>query len=710
MSKSIQPIEWIFAFIGEGLALFEQILTTDLAKVISQNLSMAFKLPMAITDLEGKIIEQVHHWRNPTRMMNPGWLETLKETSGQSVVVVPMLEKNQKVGYLLADLSQKRKSEHPAMVAELTKALADIGMYKPRTSPVPKKLDISKLLKLLQKGAIAHDEAIRQVLDMMVTEQGVDCARLEYLDESQGKSVIGYVCSNEETAEYWTEDCSLPSWALEIKEPIFVSSPVHDSRCDCINSRCNNFKLIMCWPLFLRNRSLGSLKLGFFDIGNQKDLDIDTFAQLSVLISHVLHDYRLAEEGAERSRKVTAINELMAMIKSSLNIDPILKLAAKLIMNIGGAQQVTISIEDVQHRQHHVNLQQSAEELGWTTDGGLGFKSELHAKGKGKEVAGEPLVLPIISSQRSVGNLTVQGLGLRVSPANREFLNTIAQLLGLAVQSCMGSKSVAEDTVRALEWSLRLYNKAWAEQAQINRKWIGEFVRFLEFSDDEIQTIQWAGQLQDIGKINSFRSDSPNHVLIGEKMLSEYASLQGVAQLVRYHHELYDGSGYPDGLRGEEIPLGARIIVLINDFLSGGQVPDCPGDYWRAFDQLARRRGSWHDPGLVTAFKVYLEELCGSQDAAYWQERQRPVVEQRISTELGLTPRELEILSYLGTGMSNGEIAQELFLSEKTVKTHITRIFKKLQVTDRTKAALFALQQGLVQQSRSERSKNESNY
>jgi DNA-binding NarL/FixJ family response regulator len=60
-----------------------------------------------------------------------------------------------------------------------------------------------------------------------------------------------------------------------------------------------------------------------------------------------------------------------------------------------------------------------------------------------------------------------------------------------------------------------------------------------------------------------------------------------------------------------------------------------------------------------------------------------------------LTPREQEILRYLAYGLTNKEIGQALFISEKTVKSHLSSIFKKLNVTRRLQAILYAIQQGL---------------
>ena len=62
-----------------------------------------------------------------------------------------------------------------------------------------------------------------------------------------------------------------------------------------------------------------------------------------------------------------------------------------------------------------------------------------------------------------------------------------------------------------------------------------------------------------------------------------------------------------------------------------------------------------------------------------------------------LSPREREVLALVATGLSNGECAEQLFLSEGTVKTHVKRIYTKLDLRDRTQAVIFAYEAGMVE-------------
>ena len=92
--------------------------------------------------------------------------------------------------------------------------------------------------------------------------------------------------------------------------------------------------------------------------------------------------------------------------------------------------------------------------------------------------------------------------------------------------------------------------------------------------------------------------------------------MRGVARLVRASHERFDGKGYPDGLAGEEIPLGARIIAVCDAFeaMIGDRCYRAPLGVGDALEELRRCAGTQFDPKVVEAFVVELETLTHPHD------------------------------------------------------------------------------------------------
>jgi HD-GYP domain-containing protein (c-di-GMP phosphodiesterase class II) len=93
-------------------------------------------------------------------------------------------------------------------------------------------------------------------------------------------------------------------------------------------------------------------------------------------------------------------------------------------------------------------------------------------------------------------------------------------------------------------------------------------------------------------------------------MVEEFQFLQKASRVILYHHESYDGQGYPYGLKGEEIPLEARIFAVADtlDAITSDR-PYRRGKSFRvAFDEIERVRGTQFDPDVVDAFLSVPEE------------------------------------------------------------------------------------------------------
>ncbi len=149
------------------------------------------------------------------------------------------------------------------------------------------------------------------------------------------------------------------------------------------------------------------------------------------------------------------------------------------------------------------------------------------------------------------------------------------------------------------------------------------FGQFIKLTPLQMRNLQWSGYLHDIGKVGipdavllkpgkltSLEWEiMKQHVLIGEKICQPLRTMLGVLPIIRHHHERWDGSGYPYGLVGDEIPYLAQVFQMIDiyDALTSNR------PYKRAFSPeeslqiLAQERDlGWRSPKLVQAFTDFI--------------------------------------------------------------------------------------------------------
>lgn len=142
-----------------------------------------------------------------------------------------------------------------------------------------------------------------------------------------------------------------------------------------------------------------------------------------------------------------------------------------------------------------------------------------------------------------------------------------------------------------------------------------EIAQKMKLPPVEIQGIEIAGLIHDVGMCGvsevarGFRADY-NHPIIGADMIEFLTFQADIAGAIRTHHEWYDGWGFPKNLKGEEIPLGGRILALAEFFVESttpGEIHKVMG-WTKLSDEIARRRGSQFDPMVVDAFLKLMGE------------------------------------------------------------------------------------------------------
>ena len=188
-------------------------------------------------------------------------------------------------------------------------------------------------------------------------------------------------------------------------------------------------------------------------------------------------------------------------------------------------------------------------------------------------------------------------------------------------------------TIEALALAIEAKDHTTHTHLRRVRTYAIEVAKELGLSENEIEALRAAALLHDIGKlavpeqiINKPGKLTPEefdrmkvHPLVGAEILERVAFPYPVAPIVRAHHERWDGSGYPEGLSGEEIPIGARILAAVDclDAMASDRQYRPAVPLATAMERVKERSGSWFDPQVVEILQrryVELERVAQMQE------------------------------------------------------------------------------------------------
>lgn len=208
-----------------------------------------------------------------------------------------------------------------------------------------------------------------------------------------------------------------------------------------------------------------------------------------------------------------------------------------------------------------------------------------------------------------------------------QLINLIADQAGSALRRAYLHEQLEEsllETVVALANAVEARDTYTEDHSARMEELVVKICQKLDFSEEDIQNMRWAARLHDIGKIGV-----PDHILrkpsslteeewismrehpeIGSKILAPIKKMAPVSPIIRAHHEKFNGSGYPDGIAGNLIPLGSRVLAVADAYvaMTDERIYRKSISHKAAIEELIANKGTHFDPNIVDLFLEIIGE------------------------------------------------------------------------------------------------------
>jgi len=422
-------------------------------------------------------------------------------------------------------------------------------------------------------------------------------------------------------------------------------------------------KSALLLPLISKDESIGVVTLGEVRKWDRTPFSakkIEFYQTLMNQAAVAIENAQLYEKTQEHVNELSAMHKISQAFTSTLDYQEVVSVVAQRVGNLIGAQFASVLLPDDQDR--HLNIVASynlSAEYVWTINRkrripigfgpvGMAFSEKKPfavnnvnsdvTYAQWKHVASiqgysSLVALPLLAKGESIGVICIYFAEPRELKNNEmNLLTTASNEAAIAIENSRMYENLQDafvGTIRSLAETIDAkdtYTRGHSERVSLYAEAIA---RGLGLQGEKLQTIRYAGYLHDVGKIGipdailskpgKLTMEEFNiikkHPVLSEKILTPVNFPFPVQSIVRHHHERFDGNGYPDGLSGEENPLGARILFVADAYEA--MTSDRP--YRKALStqmalgELERNTGSQFDPRVVEVFARIIRSESNTQ-------------------------------------------------------------------------------------------------
>lgn len=446
-------------------------------------------------------------------------------------------------------------------------------------------------------------------------------------------------------------------WVVRNRQTLLVQDLTRDARFSSVQAKA---RACLGVPMLINERVIGVIAVAHSEANSFDTNDLRLLATLAGQIAAAIERARLLDETRKRLAEISAMFEFSNALRTATTETTLLNLvvhdAVSMLQATGGSLQLLMGEGDYLQVAAVANMR----DLGLTVPhrmGGLSWEAystgetigvhdvmhdtRVHIPEVFDQIHGA-IVAPMRTPSGVLGTLFVGFEQVGAPSQNQVRLATmIANLAAQALQRLRLHEQTVDQaaslsttlneleqsyqaTLLALSAALDARDRETEGHSQRVTKWALAIGRQLNLSPDELTNLERGALLHDVGKIgisdNILRKAGPltpaerqvmnQHPQLGYNMLRGIAFLQDALPVVLYHQEMYDGTGYPAGLQGERIPLGARIFAVADtyDAMTSVRPYRQPLSHAEALAEIERCRGSQFDPRVVDAFFALFDE------------------------------------------------------------------------------------------------------
>ena len=367
--------------------------------------------------------------------------------------------------------------------------------------------------------------------------------------------------------------------------------------------------------------------------------------KLEKLSNQLEEKVRFRTSELEKSKdQLSVLYQVSRTISSTLKLDDILQTILDFSIKISGAGRGSIMLLDKKKRIFFIKIPYDKGErnidkitfaenentIGWVVENKKYLYIEdlendkhfskikiIHRRIK------QLLIIPIIVEDKVIGVINLENTSL--NPDTIDLLRSFSEGAAVAINNAHLYQKIQDsyfEIAKALAQAIEAKDPYTHGHSARVVEYTVLIAQKLDLQEEEKELLKYAAMLHDIGKIGvrgivlnnpkgltgEEYDEIKKHPLVGESIIKPIELLQPIRPLIRHHHEWYNGKGYPDGLSGENIPLGARILAVADAY--DAMKSDRP--YRKALTdetvirELKRGSGTQFDPEIV---EIFLETL-----------------------------------------------------------------------------------------------------